>query len=105
MISDWVLFELTPTALLATARQSPLVPFILWLENDDLERKDIQIVTRNRRVVQPPPLVARPFDGAVCHKEVKRKDDKLPRQLQSTQACISIWSLLESSSTYRDSLI
>ena len=29
LISDWVPFELTPTTSLATARQGPLVPFIL----------------------------------------------------------------------------
>ena len=29
LISDWVPFEFTPTAPLATARQGPLVPFIL----------------------------------------------------------------------------
>ena len=34
-----------------------------------------------------------------------RKDDEILRQLQSTQARISIWSLLASSSTHRDALI
>ena len=36
------------------------------------------------RVAQPSPLVARPFDGAVSHEEVRREDDVLLRQLQST---------------------
>ncbi|KAL6317893.1 hypothetical protein AAG906_030800 [Vitis piasezkii] len=66
LISDWVPFELIPTTSSATVRQGP------------------SIVTRSGRVAQPPPLVARPFDGAVSHEE-------------STQACISIWSLLASS--------
>ena len=57
------------------------------------------------RVAQPPPLVARPFDGVVSHEEVRRKDDKILRQLLSTQTRISIWSLLASSSTHRNSLI
>ncbi|RVX07120.1 Retrovirus-related Pol polyprotein from transposon 297 [Vitis vinifera] len=75
------------------------------LDDDDMEGRDVQIVTRSGRVTQPPPLVARPFDGAVSHEEVRREDDEILRQLQSTQACISIWSLLASSSTHRDALI
>ncbi|RVW78390.1 hypothetical protein CK203_051418 [Vitis vinifera] len=52
LISDWVSFELTPTAPSAMAPQSP-------------------------------PLVARPFDGAVSHEEVRREDDEILRQLLS----------------------
>ncbi|RVW66446.1 hypothetical protein CK203_065190 [Vitis vinifera] len=63
------------------------------------------IVTRSGRVAQPSSLVAKPFDGAVSHEEVRREDDELLSQLQSTQACISIWSLLASSSIHRDALI
>ncbi|KAL6346218.1 hypothetical protein AAG906_027972 [Vitis piasezkii] len=59
LILDWVPFELTPTASLATTCQGPLVSFIL----------DVQIVTHNGRVAQPPLLVARPFDGAISHEE------------------------------------
>ena len=81
LISDWVPFELTPTAPLAIARQGPSVPFILRLDNDDSEWRDVQIVTRSGRVALPPPLVARPFDGAVSHEKVRRKDDELLRQL------------------------
>ena len=62
-------------------------------------------MTRSGRVAQPPPLVSRPFDGAVSHEEVRREDDEILRQLQSTQARISIWSLLASSSTHKDALI
>ena len=32
-------------------------------------------------MTQPPPLVARPFDGVVSHEEVRREDDELLRQL------------------------
>ena len=81
LISDFVPFELTPTTLLATARQGPSVPFILRPNDDDSEGRYVQIVTRSGRVAQPPPLVARPFDGAVFHEEVKREDDELLRQL------------------------
>ena len=83
----------------------PPVPFILRPNDDDLEGTDVQIVTHSERVAQPPLLVARPFDGSVSHEEVRREDDDLLRKLQSTQARISIWNLLASSSTYRDALI
>ena len=38
-------------------------------------------------------------------EEVRREVDEILRQLQSTQARISMWSLLASSSTHRDALI
>ena len=50
LISDWVPFELTPTASSATTRQGPSVPFILRPDDDDLEGRDVQIVTRIGRV-------------------------------------------------------
>ena len=62
-------------------------------------------MTRSRRIAQPPPLAVRPFEGATSHEEVMREDDEVLRHLQSTQARISIWSLLASSSTHRDVLI
>ncbi|RVW18283.1 Retrovirus-related Pol polyprotein from transposon 17.6 [Vitis vinifera] len=57
------------------------------------------------RIAQPPPPAVRPFEGTASHEEVRREDDEVLRQLQSTQARISIWSLLASSSTHRDALI
>ncbi|RVW87539.1 Transposon Ty3-G Gag-Pol polyprotein [Vitis vinifera] len=83
LISDWIPFELTPIAPPTTARQGPPAPFILRLDDDDLEGRDVQIVTRSGRVAQPPPLVSRPFDGAVSHEEVRREDDEILRQLQN----------------------
>ncbi|RVW62232.1 Transposon Ty3-I Gag-Pol polyprotein [Vitis vinifera] len=79
-------------------------PFTLWPEDDDSEG-EIQIVTRSGRIAQPPPPAVRPFEGTASHEEVRREDDEVLRQLQSTQARISIWSLLASSSTHRDALI
>ncbi|RVW33052.1 Transposon Ty3-I Gag-Pol polyprotein [Vitis vinifera] len=79
LISNWVPFELTPTTPLATARQGSSVSFILQPDDDDLEGRDVQIVTHSGRVAQPPPLVARPFDGAVSHEKVRREDDELLR--------------------------
>ena len=85
--------------------QDTFVPFTLWPEDDDSDGREIQIVTRSGRIAQPPPLAVRPFEGATSHEEVRREDDEVFRQLQSTQGRISIWSLLASSSTHRDALI
>ena len=54
---------------------------------------------------QPPPAAARPIEGTSAPEEVRAEDDEILRQLRSTQARISIWSLLASSSTHRDALI
>ncbi|RVW62095.1 hypothetical protein CK203_058926 [Vitis vinifera] len=81
------------------------VSFTLWPEDDDSEGREIQIVTRSERIAQPPPPAIRPFEGTTSHEEVRREDDEVLRQLQSTQARISIWSLLASSSIHRDALI
>ena len=54
---------------------------------------------------QPPPAAARPVEGTSAPEEVRVEDDGILRQLQSTQARISTWSLLASSSTHRDALI
>ncbi|KAL6335050.1 hypothetical protein AAG906_026430 [Vitis piasezkii] len=40
-----------------------------------------------------------------AREEVQREDDEILRQLRTTQARISIWSLLASSSTHRDALV
>ena len=84
LISDWVPFELSPTTPSVMARQGPSISFILQPDNDDLEGRDVQIVTHSGRVAQPPPLVARPFDGVVSHEKVRKEDDEILRQLQST---------------------
>ncbi|RVW64709.1 hypothetical protein CK203_058021 [Vitis vinifera] len=56
-------------------------------------------------VEEPPPRAARPVEGtSASQEEVRAEDDEILRQLQSTQARISIWSLLASSSTHRDAL-
>ena len=105
MIPDEASFQLTHSTPLVIGCEDTFVSFTLWPENDDSEGKKIQIVTHSRRIAQPPPLAVRPFKGAASHEEVRRKDDEVLRQLQSTQARISIWSLLASSSTHRDALI
>ena len=66
--------------------------------------RDVQIVTRSRRVAQPPP-VDRPFAGIDVRDEIPREDDEIFRQLRTTPDHISIWSLLASSSTHKDALI
>ena len=81
-----------------------MTPLILFLEEYGPVHRDVQIVTRSGRVVQPPP-VDRPFAGIDARDEIQREDDEILRQLRTTQARISIWSLLASSSTHRDALI
>ena len=41
LISDWVPFELTLIAPLATTRQGPSVPFVMWPYDDDSEGRDV----------------------------------------------------------------
>ena len=82
----------------------PMTPFILFPEEYGPVHRDVQIVTRSGRVAQPPP-VDRPFAGIDARDEIQREDDEILRQLRTTQARISIWSLLASSSTHRDALI
>ena len=81
-----------------------MTPFIVFPEEYDPIHRDVQIVTRNGRVAQPPPI-DRPFAGTNARNDVQREDDEILRQLRTTQARISIWSLLASSSTHRDVLI
>ncbi|RVW86544.1 Pro-Pol polyprotein [Vitis vinifera] len=63
-----------------------------------------QSISLYEEVAQPPP-VDRPFVGIAAREEVQREDDEILRQLRTTQARISIWSLLASSSTHRDALV
>ena len=73
---------------------------------DVSQASDIQYILCGGRVLQqPPPITARPLEGTSAPKEVRRDDNEILRQLQSTQARISIWSLLASSNTHRDTLI
>ena len=64
--------------------------------------RDVHIVTRSGRVVQPE---TRPLEGTGSRDDVIREDNEIMRQLQSTQARISIWSLLASSTAHKDALI
>ncbi|RVW29098.1 Retrovirus-related Pol polyprotein from transposon 17.6 [Vitis vinifera] len=105
LIPDEAPFQLTHPTPLVIGCQDAFVPFTLWPEDDDSAGREIQIVTRSGRITQPPPPAVRPFEGTASHEEVRREDDEVLRQLQSTQARISIWSLLASSSTHRDALI
>ena len=103
-------------ASVQTATIEPLIfphysvqtPFILIsnvkevqaLHVDDSHTLDVQYILRGGRVLrQPPPAAARPVEGTSTPKEVRVED------YESTQARISIWSLLASSSTHRDALI
>ena len=82
----------------------PMAPFIMFPEDYGPVHRDVQIVTRSGRVAQPPPI-DRPFASIDAKDEIQREDDEILHQLRTTQAHISIWSLLASSSTHRDALI
>ena len=71
-----------------------MTPFIMFSEEYGPVHKDVQIVTRSRRVDQPAP-VDRSFAGTttredVRREDVKREDDKILHQMHTTQARISI---------------
>ena len=95
-------------------RYSVQTPFVLAPDVEEVraphvdisQTPDIQYILRGGRVMrQPPPAAARPVEGtSASQEEVRAEDDEILRQLQSTQARISIWSLLASSSTHRDAL-
>ena len=77
--------------------------FVLMQEDTvGFDDRDVHIVTRSGRVVQPE---TRPLEGTGSRDDVIREDDEIMRQLQSTQVRISIWSLLASSTAHRDALI
>ena len=81
-----------------------MTPVILLLKEYRPVHRDVQIVTRSGRVAQPPP-VDRTFAGTSVREDVQREDDEILRQLCTTQARISICSLLASSITRRDALM
>ncbi|RVW90548.1 hypothetical protein CK203_031049 [Vitis vinifera] len=116
-------FRLVPEAAFVQAatsepltftRYSVQAPYILIPDVEEVraphvdisQTPDIQYILRGGRVMrQPPPAAARPVEGtSASQEEVRAEDDEILRQLQSTQARISIWSLLASSSTHQDAL-
>nr|CAN68299.1 hypothetical protein VITISV_009905 [Vitis vinifera] len=108
------MITLFPLSLSEVAQRCVHTPFVLIPDIDevhtpyvdDVHTSDIQYVIRGGRVVrQQSPTTARPLEGATSHEEVRREDGEILRQLQSTQARISIWTLLASSSTCRNALI
>ena len=70
-----------------------MTPFKLFPKGYGPANRDVQIVTQSGRVAHPP-LV-----------DIQREDDDILHQLCTTQACISIWSLLASSNTRREVLV
>ena len=56
-------------------------------------------------VRQQPPVPSRPIDPDIARDKIVREDDEILKQLQSTQARISIWSLLASFTTHRETFI
>ncbi|RVW98926.1 Transposon Ty3-I Gag-Pol polyprotein [Vitis vinifera] len=67
LVPDETPFQLThPTPLVIGCRDT-FVPFTLWPKDDDSEGREIQIVTCNGRIAQPPPPIVRPFEIAIEH--------------------------------------
>ena len=58
---------MTHPTLLVIGCQDAFVPFTLWSEDDDLEGREIQIVTHSGRIAQPPPPTVIPFEIAIEH--------------------------------------
>ena len=56
---------------------------------DDPQTLDVRYILQGGRV-QPPPAAARPVEGTFAPNEVRAENDEILRQLQSTQAHISI---------------
>ena len=56
-------------------------------------------------VRQQPPVPSWPISPDTSRDKTVREDDEILKQLQSTQERISIWSLLASSTTHRETLI
>ena len=66
----------TPFVLISDVEEL-LTPYV-----DDVHIHDIQYVICGGRVVQQqPPTTARPLEGTSSHKEVRRDDDEILRQL------------------------
>ncbi|XP_077249077.1 uncharacterized protein LOC143888501 [Tasmannia lanceolata] len=89
-------------------------PYVLEIEDDDLlflddQCDELQHVTRGGRVFKPPELsienpaeIARAAGNQRQNRSVTEEgDDNLLKQLKKTQANISIWGLLMSSSKHR----
>ncbi|RVW23184.1 Transposon Ty3-I Gag-Pol polyprotein [Vitis vinifera] len=111
ILSPFILIAFEPPGFLPLQHRNPLHQhgnhthtFILFPEEYGPIHRDVHIVTRSGRVAQPPP-VDRPFAGIDAREDVQREDDEILCQLRTTQAHISIWSLLGSFSTHRDALI
>ena len=94
----------TTVSLVYLQHVPPMAPFIMFPKEYGPVHRDVQIVTRSGRVAQPP-TVDRHFIGIDARDEIQREDDEILRQLRTTHARISIWSLLASSNTHRDTLI
>ncbi|RVW27330.1 hypothetical protein CK203_110326 [Vitis vinifera] len=75
-----------------TVHSDPDVEEVRAPHVDISQTPDVQYILRGGRVVrQPPPAAARPVEGtSASQEEVRAEDDEILRQLQSTQARISI---------------
>ena len=102
LIPDVPLFQLSYYHDLVAGHDVPTTFVLMPEDTVGFDDRDVHIVTRSGRVVQPE---TRPLEGTSSRDDVIREYDEIMRQLQSTHARISIWSLLASSTAHRDALI
>ena len=102
LILDVPLFQLSYSHDLFAGHDVPTAFVLMPEDTVGFDDRDVHIVTRSGRIFQPE---TRPLEGTGSRDDVIQEDDEIMRQLQSTQARISIWSLLASSTAHRDALI
>ena len=66
----------TAISLVYLQHVPPMTPFILFPEEYGPVHRDVQIVTRSRRVAQPPPVDGH-FAGIDARDEIQREDDEI----------------------------
>ena len=102
LILDVPPFQLSYSHDLVAGHDVPIAFVLMPEDTIGFDDRDVHIVTRSGRIVQPE---TRPLESTGSRDDVILEDDEIMRQFQSTQARISIWSLLASSTAHRDALI
>ena len=87
LIPDVPPFQLSYSHDLVAGHDVPTAFVLMPEDTVGFDDRDVYIVTRSGRIVQPE---TRPLEGTGSRDDVIREDDEIMRQLQSTQARISI---------------
>ena len=78
LISDRTPLQLIPSTPSSVGHEDTFAPFILWLEDVNV---DVHVMTRSGRIARAIPPVTSPFGGTNSREEVRREDDEILRQL------------------------